>query len=385
MIPLNDDDAFDKFLRQANKEFVESTAVPLDVDDALATVDGDDAFDKWLHRANKEFVESTAVPLDVDDALATVKRRAAAHELQRAASDGQLVATHNHIHAVALSLSAAPRTTRSTTCYVRSNFLTSKLLAAVSTITVGIVVFFTALLTDSHSPFSEISALDTSTTAQTSSKLEPDPDGGKPVSAARSASPVRQPTLSTRQPGPPPPGNQPLQPSAPGAPSASGHPTQSGKPRTDSPETQKEQRVELSAQNSVEIEGWRQVNDKSGDLQMDQHGIYTVRGAKLSIINDSAAPTYDRCAQIQSWSTRVDFTALQEGSHLCAQSSGGRYAMLRVAALPSSQESHGRFIFHGRTWQCARAAGVRSAPSTTTPGSARPSTATQPPNESCDN
>jgi hypothetical protein len=423
VIPLNDDDTFDKWLRQATKEFIESTAVPLDVDDALATVDDDDAFDKWLLRANKEFIESTAASLDVDDALATVKR--CAREVQKTASDGQILAARNHIRDATFSLSVGPvnraRKTRFKFRSVGSKFLTTKSLAAVSAATAAGIVFLSAtLFSESHSPFSEISALGASTTAQTSSTLEP-VSGGQPASATQPA-PALPPILSDRQSEPPLPRNQPLQPSTTGVqsappvpgeqllqpsapvpqpalgaasgaqsapyPPASGHPTQPEKPTTDSPEIQKEQRVELSAQSgqdSADIDSWRQVSDKSGDLQMDQHGIYTVRGAKLSIINDSAAPTYGRCAQIQNWTTRVDFSALQEGSHLCAQSSKGRYAMLRIAALPSSQEIHGRFIFYGTTWQCAKAAGVRSAPTTTTPGSARPSTTTRPPNQSCGN
>jgi hypothetical protein len=125
-------------------------------------------------------------------------------------------------------------------------------------------------------------------------------------------------------------------------------------PDSKSPEVQEERPVELSAQagqESVEIDWWRQVHDKSGDLQMDRNGIYTVLGAKLSVIEDSPDPTYARCAQIQAWTDRVDFTTLHEGSQLCAQSLGGRYAMLQVRALPGSLGSDGRFVFYGRTWR----------------------------------
>jgi hypothetical protein len=123
-----------------------------------------------------------------------------------------------------------------------------------------------------------------------------------------------------------------------------------------SPAVQEQTVVELSTQpgnESVEIDWWRRVRDKSGDLQMDQNGIYTVLGAKLGIIEDSPEPTYARCAQVQTWTTRVNFATLHVGSQLCAQSRMGRYAMLQVRALPSSPASNGRFIFYGRTWQLA--------------------------------
>ena len=114
--------------------------------------------------------------------------------------------------------------------------------------------------------------------------------------------------------------------------------------------------VELSTQagkESVDIDWWRQMRDKSGDLQMDQNGIYTVLGAKLSVIENSPEPTYARCAQVQNWTTRINFVALHEGSQLCAQSRMGRYAMLQVRALPGSPGSNGRFVFYGRTWELA--------------------------------
>jgi hypothetical protein len=146
-------------------------------------------------------------------------------------------------------------------------------------------------------------------------------------------------------------------PHGPGGPHGPGEPPHGpGGPRGSmalGPGVYKERPVELSTktgQESVEIDQWRQVADKSGDLQMDQNGIYTLLGAKLSVIEDSPEPVQSRCAQIQARITRVDFTTLHEGSQLCAQSRGGRYAMLQVRALPQSPGSNGRFIFYGRTW-----------------------------------
>jgi hypothetical protein len=119
---------------------------------------------------------------------------------------------------------------------------------------------------------------------------------------------------------------------------------------------QEERVVELNSQagkESVDIDWWRQLSDKSGDLQMDQNGIYTVLDAKLSVIENSPELTYARCAGIQAWTSRIDFRTLHEGSQLCAHSRMGRYAMLQVRALPSSPASDGRFVFYGRTWERA--------------------------------
>jgi hypothetical protein len=359
-------------------------------------VHDDDAFDKWLHQTNNEFVESIAASLNVDDALATVKRRGA-HKSQKAASDEQLPVTHNHIREVTLLLGATSikraRKTKPPIYSVAGRLLASKSLGAVSAAAVGMVFLSPALFANGHPALSQISDLGTSTTAQTSSKPDPGPDGGQPASTARSGSPAGQPTLSGRQPASHMPGNPLLPPLASGTqsapyPPASRYPMQSGKPTTDSPEIQNEQRVTLSAQpgqDSVKIDDWRQVSDQTGDLQMDQHGIYVVGGAKLSIISNPIEFAYRRCAQFQNWSTRIEFTALREGSHLCAQSSTGQYAMLRIAALPSSEGSHDKFIFYGRIWQCAKAAEVRSSPATTTPDSTRPSTTTRPPAQRCGN
>ncbi len=117
---------------------------------------------------------------------------------------------------------------------------------------------------------------------------------------------------------------------------------------------EEERLVELSAQagqESVEIDTWRQVGDISGDLLVGQDGIYTALGAELSVIQASSEATYERCSQIQDWTTRVDFMNLNEGSQICAKSLGGRYATLQVRALPESPGSNGRFVFYGTTWQ----------------------------------
>ena len=152
-----------------------------------------------------------------------------------------------------------------------------------------------------------------------------------------------------------PPANQPPANKPPANQPPANEPPTSQPPNP--PPVQQERVVELSTQpgmESVDIDWWRQVHDKSGDLQMDQNGIYAVLGAKLSVIEDSPEPTYARCARVQDWANgRVDFVALHEGSQLCAQSRMGRYAMLQVRALPSPSGSNGRFIFFGRTWELA--------------------------------
>lgn len=53
----------------------------------------------------------------------------------------------------------------------------------------------------------------------------------------------------------------------------------------------------------------------------------------------------------RNWVTRVEFSNLHVGSQLCARSRGGRYATIKITALPTSPASNGRLLFFGRTWQ----------------------------------
>lgn len=101
---------------------------------------------------------------------------------------------------------------------------------------------------------------------------------------------------------------------------------------------------------SVEMDWWRSVNDRSGDLQMDQNRIFTLLGARLSVIDDSPTPTRARCAQVQNWTTEVSFPTLHVGSQLCAKSREYRYATIKIDYLPTSEGSRGRLGFYGITW-----------------------------------
>lgn len=127
-----------------------------------------------------------------------------------------------------------------------------------------------------------------------------------------------------------------------------------GEPGQPHPVVLAEQPVELSTQagqESVEIDSWRHVTNQSADLLMAQDGIHTARGARLSVVSEAAEPSYDHCAQLETWTDQIDFTDLQAGSQLCARSSEGRYAMFQILHVPSAPENDMRFIFFGRTWE----------------------------------
>ncbi len=190
-------------------------------------------------------------------------------------------------------------------------------------------------------------------TASSASVARPGPTNANPV-PSQLGRPILLPSTTATTSDFPPARPQTVNPEPVNPESANPQPVDhSVSPRISSPPVQEESVVELSTQvgkESVDIDWWRKVRDKSGDLQADQNGIYTTLGAKLSVIEDSPEPTHARCSQVKTWTTRVDFVTLHEGSQLCAQSRMGRYAMLQVRALPSSPASNGRFIFYGRTW-----------------------------------
>jgi hypothetical protein len=97
---------------------------------------------------------------------------------------------------------------------------------------------------------------------------------------------------------------------------------------------QEERPVELRAvagYNSVEMDWWRQNHDRTGDLQMDTNGIFTIKGARLAVIEDAGwvspewAGTTDTalsCAPVPEWPIsalvhlmlqRTNHTVLVEG------------------------------------------------------------------------
>lgn len=356
----------------------------------------DMVFDEWLHQRNEEFIESISDSLDVDRALAAVKHRV-------------MLAKHERISRVVSSLNSArtdrARRTSSAVRAVLGRSLTSKMLVTAGIVAaVGLLFFLITPLPDIDMPIPRIPALADSPTGNVNRDSGPGGSGGghqgggpglatqQPEDtgpagsgqASRGPDPTpglpssRQPAPGLRSPGqpaPPAPGQaEPPGPPAagPSAPPAAGQPAPTrpappAPPAPDRPAPSEpaeppvadasvepaEQRVELSTQaghESVTIDGWQPVGDGSGDLRMEQGGIRTVQGAKLSVVNDSAELSYDRCAQAQNWTTRVDFAALRKGSRLCALSSRGNYAALRVDTLPEPSGSNGRFIFYGRNW-----------------------------------
>lgn len=179
--------------------------------------------------------------------------------------------------------------------------------------------------------------------------------------ASPTESPAGEPAPAEPIPGQPdPPPDQP----APEDPTPE-QPT----PRTPStPGVLQEKTVRMSTrtgQDSVEIDRWRKRNSESHDLRMDQDGLVTMLGAKLSVIDaPHATVTYQDCAQRTTWATRVDFTALHPGSTLCARSHTGRHAMLTVIALPRPAKPDSRFVFHATTW---RLPGQQPSPRQTPP------------------
>lgn len=89
----------------------------------------------------------------------------------------------------------------------------------------------------------------------------------------------------------------------------------------------------------------------NGDLWMAADRLYTVRGAALAKIESTPEATPARCAKVTAWVTELGFTGLRAGDQLCARSTEGRYAMLRVDTLPSSPHGNGYFVFYGRVWK----------------------------------
>lgn len=199
-------------------------------------------------------------------------------------------------------------------------------------------------------PVAQAPPTTTTSTSPSGGPAEPEPEGEHTPDG--DAHPTRAPA----------PGTTPGQGSTPGTPRPSSTPT--GTPETQPSMSeqrsvttypvQEERTVQLSntaGQESVEIDWWRQNHDRTGDLQVDTTGAFTTLGAELAVVDDSSETTRDQCMGVTTWSTRVDFAKLHVGSQLCARSVGGRYAMLRVTALPDSPGSGGRFVFYGRTWK----------------------------------
>lgn len=339
----------------------------------------DDVFDKWLNQANKELIESISNSLDVEDTLATVKDRAATDSDETPADHRVAeIPVQARERVLSLSVIRAANRPRKAVSVVRGALVglsQSRSVFAIigATVAIGIFVLFSPLpgydspilslpvFADraAHVGAHDGTGEDTGHTGQGDAR-QPDPTQPRPplVPPVPGGS-----TFWAPAPGKPAPG-QP-EPVAPGsaqptpaewepAPSA----TEESAPGTPSepPGVQIEKTVELSTQEgheSVQIDWWQRVDNEPDDLHMDPDGIYTALDAKLSLVDPSVEPTYHHCAQNTAWINQVNFAALQTGSRLCAKSRTGRYAVLTVIALPRPEAPSDRFVFHGKTWQLA--------------------------------
>lgn len=125
-------------------------------------------------------------------------------------------------------------------------------------------------------------------------------------------------------------------------------------------EVNEERQVRLHATEpgfaSVEIDYWRQELDNpasapNGDLWMKPGHLHTAKSAALAKIEPHPDATPARCAHVTTWRKSVAFADLRPGDQLCARSTEGRYATLRVESLPTSPQGDGYFVFHGRVWK----------------------------------
>lgn len=178
-----------------------------------------------------------------------------------------------------------------------------------------------------------------------------------PPSSSTGASPSPAPSPSGLSGRPPPgttsPGGSPTErPPLP--------PTTTGEDRRDTPGPSTGQAPPVNEQrevtlnttpgdDSVWMDYWRQQRDRDGDLNMDGAGIATALGAQLAVMA-GGEPDWFACRNAKGMTGRANFSALRVGTHLCARSREGRYARLRVIALPSSPAANGRFVFHGLVW-----------------------------------
>ncbi|MEV6212531.1 hypothetical protein [Kitasatospora sp. NPDC051914] len=105
---------------------------------------------------------------------------------------------------------------------------------------------------------------------------------------------------------------------------------------------------------SVGIDYWRQELDNpnsnpNGDLWIAPDRIYTTNSAALAPIETTPDASPARCARATAWTTRINLTALHVGDQICAHSTEGRYAVIRITALPAT--ANGYLVFHGIVWK----------------------------------
>jgi len=121
-----------------------------------------------------------------------------------------------------------------------------------------------------------------------------------------------------------------------------------GTPVGPEPGVEQDRNVILSTdpgQESVGIDYWRQEHEGGGDLHLKPDFLVTGSGAMLAVV-----PTADwaTCSTVHPGQTKIPYSALAVGTHLCADSTEGRHARLKVLSAPTAADQ--RLVFYGYTW-----------------------------------
>lgn len=162
--------------------------------------------------------------------------------------------------------------------------------------------------------------------------------GGLP--ATHAAPPSRSSTKVSTTPSTPP---------ATTRPTATLGPFESpGTPVGPEPGVEQDRNVTLSTepgQDSVGIDYWRQEHEGGGDLHLKPDFLVTGSGAVLAVV-----PTADwaTCSTAHPGQTKIPYSALAVGTQLCADSTEGRHARLKVLSAPTAADQ--RLVFYGYTW-----------------------------------
>ena len=117
------------------------------------------------------------------------------------------------------------------------------------------------------------------------------------------------------------------------------------------PPTEEARVVELALDggvHSVDIDYWRAEHEGGGDLNATATGLVTAGGAKLAVVRDGRADLATCGGERGDWADEVLYTSLGPGTYLCARSSGGRSAYLRIEAVPTA--TYRAITFYGHTW-----------------------------------
>ncbi|MDI6100823.1 hypothetical protein QLQ12_19615 [Actinoplanes sp. NEAU-A12] len=154
---------------------------------------------------------------------------------------------------------------------------------------------------------------------------EPDPGG---VSPPMTPPPTTPPTAD-------PPTQQPTQ--GGGAPA---------------PQVEEARTVELRSaddeRKSVDIDYWQARHQGDGDLNATADGLAGAGGAKIALVRQGRGDWETCSADRDDWTSEVPYSALTQGTYLCARSSEGRVAYLRIEAVPT--EAYPAITFYGSTW-----------------------------------